>query len=476
MARQAGTGISNQLQEKCAVFGAYGAGPEAVRLAFYGLWSLQHRGQESSGIVSSDGKELHRHTGQGLVANVYHEEDLEQLPGSIAIGHNRYATHGGSESKYNQPFVDHERLIAFAHNGNLPVHDKLIEFLTGRGVDVSGLNDSGMMFRAIACFMQDGLKLPAAIKKAFPLFQGAFSSVAMDAKQLVAFRDQCGIRPLSIGKIGKGYVVASETCALDSIGAEFVRDVRPGELVVINEDGLTSHQIVESKQKLDIFEMIYFARPDSVLLGKPIVEVRKNIGRQMAKEFLVEADIVVPVPDSSIYMAMGYADESGIPLEMGLVKNRYIHRTFIRPSAALRTRDVQLKLNPVKSLLRGKRVILIDDSIVRGTTMRQVVKMMYEAGVKELHVLVSSPPVRFPDFYGINTPDQKDLIGSQMTVPQMREYFGPDSLYFLSYDGMIKATGIPKEMFCTSCFDGEYPLPIGKRAETITYKEPQAVK
>lgn len=464
-----------QLNEKCAVFGVFGAGPEAARLTFYGLWALQHRGQESSGIVSSDRKRLFRHTAHGLVANVYHEEDLEQLPGEIAIGHNRYSTSGGAEGRYNQPFLDHDNQIAFAHNGNLPVCDKLEDFLKERKIPARQLNDSGMMLAAISWYVQEGMTLPQAIKKAYPLFRGAFSAVAMDPTRLVAFRDECGIRPLSIGKLGDGYVVASETCAFDTIGATFLRDVKPGEMVVIDSRGLTSHQVVKPRPKMDIFEMVYFARPDSQLLGKRVNEIRKNFGRELAMEVSIDADVVVPVPDSSIPMALGFAEQSGIPFEMGLIKNRYIHRTFIRPTAELRVRDLKMKLNPVIETLKGKRVVLIDDSIVRGTTMRQVVEMMYTAGAKELHLLISSPPVRYPDFYGINTPNQEDLLAARMSIEEMRAHLGPDSLHFLSYDGMIKATGLPASAFSTSCFDGKYPISIGKRADNLTLRKPAKV-
>lgn len=457
-----------ELSEKCGVFGAYGKGLEAARLTFYGLWALQHRGQESSGIVSSDGKQLHRHTGQGLVANVYHEEDLQQLVGDIAIGHNRYSTSGGSDMRHNQPFVNYEHQIAFGHNGNLPTWDKLSEFLNERGVSTGKLNDSGMMAEAIACFIDDGLTLEQAIIKAYPLFEGAFSAVAMDKTKLVAFRDRCGIRPLSIGTLGDGFIVASETCAFDTIGAQFLRDVEPGELVVIDENGLTSHQIMPGDQKLDIFEFVYFARPDSLLLGKRVNQVRENFGRKMAQESKIEADVVMPVPDSGIPAAIGYSQQSGIPFEVGLIKNRYIHRTFIRPTTEMREHDVTMKLNPVEESLAGRRVVLIDDSIVRGTTMRQVVKMIRKAGAKEVHLMISSPPVRYPDFYGIDTPNQKDLIATQKTVEEIRQYMDADSLHYLSYEGMIEATNLPANVFSTSCFSGVYPIPIGDRAKEIT--------
>lgn len=459
--------LNSNLNEKCGVFGIRGKNLEAARLTFYGLWALQHRGQESSGIVSSDGKQLHRHTAQGLVATVYREEDLEQLTGELAIGHNRYSTSGGTDDRYNQPFVDYELGFAMAHNGNLPTWNKLEDFLHGRGIPTDKLNDSGMMSAAIGSYTKGGLSLDEAIIKAYPLFTGAFSAVAMDRDKLIAFRDECGIRPLSIGKLNGGHVVASETCAFDTIGAEFVRDVQPGELVVIDDEGLHSHQVASANPKLDIFEFVYFARPDSMLLGRRVNHVRQNFGHQMAAESRIDADVVVPVPDSSIPAAVGYAQASGIPFDQALIKNRYIHRTFIRPTTKMREQDVTMKLNPLKESLEGRRVILVDDSIVRGTTLRQVVKMIRKAGATEVHLLISSPPVRYPDFYGIDTPDQKDLIASHMSVEEICKHMGADSLNYLSYEGMIKATGLPADVFSTSCFSGVYPIQISGRAKEI---------
>ncbi len=469
---------TDQLKEKCGVFGIIGqnfgdnTGLEAARLTFYGLWALQHRGQESSGIVSSDGNNLHRHAAQGLVATVYREEDLEQLPGHIAIGHNRYSTSGGNDDLYNQPFVDNKHNIALGHNGNLPDTSMLEEFLEGRGIRLKELNDSSMMAAAISCYMDDGMDFPTAIQKAWPLFTGAFSIVGMNKDSIVAFRDECGIRPLSIGTFDGGYVVASETCAFDTIGAEFVRDVEPGELVVITENELTSFQVAKPNLKLDIFEMVYFARPDSLLLNKRVDIVRQDFGRQMAKEFPIDADVIVPVPDSGIPAALGYSQVSGIPFEMALIKNRYIHRTFIRPTEQLRERDLKMKLNPVIDLLKDKRVIVVDDSIVRGTTMRHLVAMLFEAGAKEVHLLITCPPVRHPDFYGINTPKQTELMAAYMTVEEMRQQFRATSLHYLSFEGMINATGLPESTFNNSCFNGDYPISIGKQAQEIVILKP----
>ncbi len=459
-------------KEKCAVFGIFGASPEveAARLSFYGLCALQHRGQESSGIASSDGKNLHLHSGFGLVTTVYREDDLKKLPGHITIGHNRYSTSGGSDDCFNQPFLDDKHDFAFAHNGNIPDTTKLEEFLKDHHISTRKLNDSGMMAAAIACYLDDGLALPDAIAACYPLFTGVFSAVAMNQDTLIAFRDQHGIRPLSLGKLEDGsHVVASETCALDTIGATVEREIAPGEMVVITTDGIESRQVIPGEQKLDIFEFVYFARPDSIILGKSVNEVRMNFGRIMAHESAVAADVVIPVPDSAIPAALGYAEASGIPFEMNLIKNRYIHRTFIRPTAELREHDLKMKLNPLVDAIAGRRVVLVDDSIVRGTTMRKTVQMLRDAGATEVHLMISSPPVLYPDYYGINTPTQKELIASEMTVPDIRKYVGADSLYFLTYDGMIEATGLPEHVFSASCFTGIYPTPIGKRAEEITH-------
>ncbi len=461
------------VREKCAVFGVYGVGSGAARTTLYGLWALQHRGQESSGIVSSDGHSLYRHCGKGLVAHVYHEEDLEQLPGDIAIGHNRYSTFGSANDAHSQPVIKRDTKFAFAHNGNLPQTDKVEAFLSKRGISCVKLNDSEMMGEAINCFVSDGMSLPDAVKQAYPLFEGAFSCVAMGDDCLLAFRDAYGIRPLSIGTLDSGYVVASETCALDTVGATFMREVQPGELVVIDRQGLSSHQVVAGTLKLDIFEFVYFARPDSMLGGKSVYGVRFAFGKELARENTVTADIVVPVPDSAIPAALGYSRTSGIPLEMALTKNRYIHRTFIRPSSRLRQQDLKMKLNPIPSLLKDQRVVLVDDSIVRGTTMQKIVKMLYEAGAKEVHILISSPPVRFPDFYGIDLSDQRDLIAARMSETAICKELGADSLNYLSYDGMIKATGLPARNFSTSCFNGEYPIPIGARTRGILQFAPQ---
>jgi amidophosphoribosyltransferase len=327
-----------------------------------------------------------------------------------------------------------------------------------------------MMAAAIEINIRSGLNLYEAVIKSYPLFEGVFSSVAMDKDSLVVFRDQHGIRPLSIGKLESGYVVASETCAFETIGAEFERDVKPGEVALIDERGITSTQVAEPDLKLDIFEFVYFARPDSILLGRSVNTVRENFGRQLAKECKLDIDVIIPVPDSSVPASIGFSKESGVPIEIGLVKNRYINRTFIRPTAELRKRDLKMKLNPVTDSLKGKKVGLVDDSIVRGTTVQQVVSMLRSSGATEVHLMITSPPVKFPDFYGINTPRQSDLIAAKMNEKEIAEFVGADSLHFLSYEGMVKATGLDEDQFCTSCFTGIYPIPIGKNMDSISYE------
>jgi amidophosphoribosyltransferase len=456
------------LKEKCGVFGVYGpADLEAARLAYYGLWALQHRGQESSGIASSDGKTIVDHVKSGLVAQAYQEEDLERLTGHVAIGHNRYSTSGGSHDQHGQPIINESCTMAFAHNGNLPSVLALESFLDEHEVSRDGLNDSAMMAAAINHYLEQGLSLPDAVQAAYPLFTGAFSCVAMTNDTLVAFRDAYGIRPLALGGLEDGYAVSSETCALDAVGAAYLREVAPGEMVIIDKKGLDQRQLAEGQQRLDIFEFVYFARPDSLLLGRRVNDVRMAMGKQLAKEHPIKADIVIPVPDSSIPMALGYAQALGLHFEHALIKNRYIHRTFIRPTQALRERDIKMKLNPLPESIMGRSVIVIDDSIVRGTTTSQIVAMLYGAGAKEVHLLSCSPPIKYPDFYGIDTPSQDELIAANMSIQQIRDHLGATSLGYLSYDGMIRATGRRAEVFSTACFNGDYPVDILERAEEV---------
>lgn len=455
--------MGSKIKEKCGIFGVFGKGFEAARLTYFGLYALQHRGQESSGISSSDGKNIYVHKDTGLVVHVYSEQILDKLKGYLAIGHNRYSTSGGSTPEHNQPVTSKDNLVTLVHNGNLPTTKKLEEFLKSKQINFKNLNDSELMQRAVEYYLKQGESLEQALKKSFPLFTGAFSILVMTKNKLAAVRDEYGIRPLSLGKLNGGFIFASESCAFDVVQAQFVRDVKPGEMVVVDESGIKSQQIVKGNLKLDIFEMVYFARPDSLLLGKKVNEVRRNLGINLAKENKIEADVVIPVPDSAIPAALGFAKQSKIPFDHGLIKNRYIHRTFIRPEQHLRELSVQMKLNPLPEVIQGKRVILIDDSIVRGTTLKKIVKMIRGAGAKEVHVLISSPPTKYPDFYGIDTPKQSTLIAATMSKEEVRIELDADSLHYLSLAGLISATGLTKDTFCTSCFTGEYPIDIGDR-------------
>lgn len=463
--------MGNQLQEKCGIFGVLGKGFEAARLVHPGLWALQHRGQESSGIASSDGKQIYLHKGIGLVAAVFGEEDLKKLKGHLAIGHNRYSTSGDAWDTHAQPIIvkTSKGQIAVAHNGNLPTTKKLEEFLDSKKISYREMNDSEMIAQAIGAYISEGNSLEDAIKKAYPLFTGVFCLLVMDEEKIAAVRDSFGIRPLCLGKLNGGFIVASETCALDIIGAKFLREVKPAEMVVISDKGLDCIQVEKGNQKLDTFEYVYFARPDSYILGKSVDAVRQNLGMELAKEHKIKADIVIPVPDSAIPAAIGYSRQSGIPFEMGLIKNRYIHRTFISPEEHTRDKIVQLKLNPMKHILKGKRVIVVDDSIVRGTTSKQIIKMIRDAGAKQVHLVVSSPPVKFPDFYGINTPDQKELIAAVKKIPEIERQLGVNSIHYLSLKGLIKAIGLPQSVLCTSCFTGNYPVDIGERAKEVDF-------
>lgn len=459
--------MSGDVGEKCGVFGVYGKGMDAGRLTFFGLYALQHRGQESSGIATTDGENIFCHKKMGLVAQVFTEKDMQKLVGHIAVGHNRYSTSKSSHVKHAQPVYIEDVGLTLVHNGNIPSTTLLEHFLASKNTVYKALSDSEMIAEAIAVHMREGIQLEDAIPKVFPLLTGAFSILLMDKHSLIAIRDNYGVRPLSIGTLNGGFIFSSETCAFHPIGAEHLRDVAPGEMVVVNESGMRSVQIAMGIQKLDIFEFVYFARPDSILLGQSVYGVRKNCGVELAKEFPIDVDVIIPVPETAVPVAIGYSQASGIPLETGLIKNRYIHRTFIQPEQHIREQGVKIKLTPLREVIAGKKVAVVDDSIVRGTTSRQIVQMLFEAGAKEVNFLVSSPPVRFPDFYGIDTPDQKDLIGAQKTPEEICEFLGATRLHFLSLDGLIRATGVAPELFSTSCFTGEYPIDIKERAKEV---------
>ncbi len=464
----------HELKEKCGVFGVYGKGLDVSRLSYFGLFSLQHRGQESSGMAVSDGTLVKSHKGKGLVAQAFDEETIKNLAGHIAIGHNRYSTSLGTGLEHAQPIIGDGAVLALAHNGNLPSIIALVAFLKNEGVATDNKSDSQLMGDAIGHFVAKGLPLEEAVRKAFPLFTGSFSLLVMDKTTLIAVRDECGIKPLSIGRLDGGYVVSSETCTFSTIGATFVKDVMPGEMVVFDEKGMRSSLLtLSSHQKLDVFEFIYFARPDSMLLGKSVYEARRNCGVELAKEAEIIADVVVPVPETSIPGAIGYSHQSGIPFEMGIVKNRYIHRTFIEPDEKLRNQGAKLKLTPLPAVLNGKRVIVVDDSVVRGTTTRNLIKAIFEVGAKEVHLVITSPPVCYPDFYGIDTPDQRQLLAFTKNVDEIREFLGATTLHFLSYRGLIAGIGVPEEQLCTSCLTGMYPIDLRERKKEV---QPACIK
>ncbi len=479
------------LNEKCAVFGIFGNGDSAgteginktARETYFGLFALQHRGQEHSGIATTDGTKLRLYKDGGLVSQIYTEDILKKLPGFAAIGHNRYSTSSGNNVEYAQPFL-YDNLFALGHNGNLPSTTKIVNFLKKNNEITKDMSDSQLMTLAIAVYMKKGSSLSDAVIKAYPLFTGAFSCVALGLNIMVGFRDACGIRPLVLGKRGDEVIICSETCALDTLGAKFIREIEPGEMVIIKKVGkkivISSKKIAKPKPKFDIFEFVYFARYDSVMLKKSVYEVRKNLGRMLARENrkhhrngVNEIDIIIPVPESAISAAIGYAEESGIPFEMGIAKNRYINRTFIEPTQELRAEKVRMKLSPLESVIKGKKIGVMDDSIIRGTTSKQIVKMLFEAGAKEVHFLVSSAPIKFPDFYGIDTPNQSELIASHKTMVQIRDFLGATSLSYLSIEGMVAATGMPKSKFSLSSFDGVYPISIYERKKEINYNVPK---
>ena len=453
-------------EEACGVFGVYAPGEDVAKLAYFGLYALQHRGQESAGIATFEGDKVHLHKDMGLVSQVFNETLLKDLIGYIAVGHTRYSTTGSSRVVNAQPAVVKTRLgsLALAHNGNLVNTGELREELTQRQVDFLTTTDSEMIALAIASEVNRGKDWLEGALSAFNLCQGAYSLVIGTPKGLMGVRDPNGIRPLVIGTLPtnpKRYVLASETCGLDIIGAEYLRDVEPGELVWITEEGMASfHWSPKPARKLCVFEMIYFARPDSVMCGESLYSYRMEIGRVLARESLVDADIVIGVPDSGIPAAIGFSQQSGIPFAEGLIKNRYVGRTFIQPTQSMREAGIRMKLNPLKDVLEGKRVIIVDDSIVRGTTSRKIVKALRDAGATEVHMRISSPPVTHPCFYGIDTDTQEQLIAATKSVEEIRQQIGVDTLAYLSWEGMLEATREDPNTFCSACFTGDYPIDI----------------
>jgi len=457
----------------CGVFGVFDH-KEAAYMTYLGLHALQHRGQESAGIAISDGYDINLKLGEGLVTRAIKSEDLQEMKGDTAIGHVRYSTAGGSNPKNIQPFYAHfyGGAFAIAHNGNLVNAEEIRSNLEKQGAIFRSTSDTEVFVHLIAKAKEPPpphIMLHKNDKEFIPLIfdamkkvKGAYSLVILRENQLIAVRDPFGFRPLALGKNSRGsYFVASETCAFDIVDAEYLRDIKPGEVLVIDDAGMRSYFPLESHEKAEkcIFEFVYFARPDSLIFNDWVYEIRKEMGRVLAKEVQIDADVVVPVLDSGLLAAKGYSEESGIPFEFGLIRNHYVGRSFIQPTQSIRDLSVKLKLNPVKEVVEGKRLIIIDDSLVRGTTSKKIVNMLKTAGAKEVHLLISSPPVISPCYYGIDTPTKEELIGANKSVEEVRKYIGADSLHYLSLEGMIQAANKHRQKgFCTACFTGDYPV------------------
>jgi amidophosphoribosyltransferase len=472
---------SDKPEEACGVFGIYAPDEDVAKLTYFGLYALQHRGQESAGIATFVGEQVYLHKEMGLVSQVFNESILQQLPGDKAIGHTRYSTTGSSRVVNAQPAVVETRLgkVALAHNGNLVNTASLREELLQSQFNLVTTTDSELIAFAIAEEINAGKDWLDGTIGALKRCQGAFSLAIGTPSAIMGARDANAIRPLVIGTLGSNpyrYVLASETCGLDIIGADYLRDVEPGELVLITEEGLASYHWAEKPQrKLCIFEMIYFARPDSVMNSESLYTYRLRLGRQLAAESPVDADIVIGVPDSGVPAAIGFSQGSGIPYAEGLIKNRYVGRTFIQPTQTMRESGLKMKLNPLKDVLAGKRVIIVDDSIVRGTTSRKLVQTIRDAGAVEVHMRISSPPVTHPCFYGIDTDTQDQLIAATKSVEEIAQQIEVDSLAYLSRDGMLKATQEDPNTFCSACFTGDYPIPVPeqvKRSKLILERSP----
>lgn len=448
------------LYESCGVFGVYSWQVDIARLIFFALFALQHRGQESSGIAVSDGHQIMTHRKMGLVSQVFTEDDLARLKGYIGIGHNRYSTTGSSQHANAQPIVARaENLtLALAHNGNILNAEPLRDELQEGGYSFDTSTDSEVIANLILA--SPGKNWEERIRHAMARLQGAYSLTVMTQDKLIGIRDPMGVRPLCLGSIDSGWVIASESCALDHVGAQFLRDIEPGEIVIIDGDGLKSFKKESGKKAMCIFEYIYFARPDSVIEGKLLYKARQAMGAMLAREYPVDADLVMGVPDSATAAGSGYANASGIPFCEGLLKNRYVGRTFIEPDQRLRELGVQLKFNPLAEIIRGKRLVVVDDSIVRGTTTPHVVSLLKKAGAREVHLRICAPPIRHPCFMGVDMAREWELIAAQKDVPMIRDYLGADSLGYLSLDGLIKAVDLPRDMFCLACFTGDYPIPV----------------
>lgn len=453
---------STRSREECGIFAVFGH-EEAAKLTYFGLYALQHRGQESAGIVVSDGRHVLEHKAMGLVHDIFDEQILDRLKGNLALGHVRYSTTGSSLLVNAQPLWIHHsgKSLIIAHNGNLVNARQIRTELEDNGSIFQTTMDSEIVLHLIAKAMKKGIE--QAMSETMNRIKGAYSMVIMTEDALIAVRDPHGFRPLCLGRIDSGYVVSSETCALDLVEAEYIREVEPGEILIINQNGLRSIRLETNSRKAQcIFELIYFARPDSNIFGQNVYLFRKKQGELLSEEFPVEADLVMPFPDSGNYAAIGYAQSSGIPLEMGVIRNHYVGRTFIQPSQSMRDFEVKVKLNPVKDLLKKKRVLIIEDSIIRGTTARTRIKTLRKTGAREIHMLVSCPPHRFPCHYGIDFSTSGELIAAHKSVEEIRDFIGLDSLCYLDIKNLVKATDIPREDLCVACFDGNYPVPIDR--------------
>jgi amidophosphoribosyltransferase len=445
-------------KDECGVFGIFGH-PEASNLTYLGLYALQHRGQESAGIVSADGEKLRASRAMGQVAEAFNEETLAGLPGHIAIGHTRYSTAGESKLENAQPFLidcAHGQ-IAVGHNGNIVNARELRDELVRNGSIFQSGSDTEVILHLYA--RSRAIAVEDAIVESISQIRGAYSLALLTRNRLIAARDPHGFRPLALGKLDDAWIVCSETCALDLIGAQYVRDVEPGELLVISDGGVRSIKPFPPQPLSHcVFEHVYFSRPDSYVFGRSVNEVRTDLGRNLALEAPIDADVVVPIPDSGVCAAIGFAEQAGLPMKMGLIRNHYIGRTFIQPQQSIRHFSVRVKLNPVRSILEGKRVILLDDSIVRGTTSRKIVKMVKAAGAREVHLRISCPPTVSPCFYGVDTPSRAELIAATHSIEEMRKYVEADTLAFLSLDGLRRAVGSQSSSYCTSCYTGVYPV------------------
>ncbi|MER3403387.1 MAG: amidophosphoribosyltransferase [Armatimonadota bacterium] len=453
-------------REACGLFGIYASGEDVARWTYFGLFALQHRGQESAGIAVSDGEGVRAYRDLGLVTHVFSEPILQSLNGYIAVGHTRYSTTGSSTLRNVQPITCStlQGNIAVAHNGNLVNAHTLRAELEALGEQFESTNDSEVIVRLIARAYQGDIV--EAIRAMMARVQGAYSLAILTPTQLIGVRDPYGVRPLCLGRLDSAWVLASEDCAFPPIGASYVREVAPGEIVVIDSNGLTSYEGAPlAGEALCMFELIYFARPDSHLYGRLIYEVRRRMGVELAREHPAEADLVIPVPDSGIPAAVGYAHASGIPYGDGLIKNRYAPRTFIQPDQRMRELSVRLKLTPLTEVIAGKRLVVVDDSIVRGTTTRQIVRLLFEAGAREVHMRITAPPIRHPCHYGIDMATQRELVAAHHTVEDVRQQIGATSLGYLSIEGLMRACGQPRSRFCLACFNGEYPIPIPEDVE-----------